>query len=710
LQHNPTTLVWPDERTDRVSGLAEAIERDVLLMSRETARTENNLAVLLAARPWDLVVLDEAHAARRRKQEEGEFNSGTLLLTLLRFLQLRRRARGILLLSATPMQTHPWEPWDLLAVLGEGGRWLSDFSEARDFYTMVAAVRNGQCDLETARKEGVLIVADPQFPRADGDQSGGADLDTIARRLAFSPPSQRQQVAQWLRRGAPLARRMHCNTRDTLRHYYERGLLSDSPPRRRVQDIIFDYTDPAERRLYNAVGQYIARRYDELEREKAGKGFVMTIYRRRASSSPLAIERSLERRRDGLLRVVQRKAYDLDLSCQDVPDAVDQDDLAEGEGTGYVSAALPSDPKVARAELAEVEHVLDLLRALHGRDSKRACFFDVLRHITEDGRLVLVFTEYADTLQYLRDTLMDHYGRTLGCYSGDGGQLWDGGDWKSVTKDVITAALQGEKLRVLLCTDAASEGLNLQAAGAVINYDLPWNPSKVEQRIGRVDRIGQRCPTVLVVNLFLKDSVDDRVYRVLRVRCGLFERFVGAMQPVFARARRMLLGQDPADLETLTIAAEQVKRDPVAGETYLESPEDAGLNDQVPLSRQQIEAALSYLNGNFGFQVESDILTGTHVISGPGFSMATLSCKIETLEHDHQVLPLPPFEPRLRELGDRLLRPGERLPLVIGSHQQRAFRRSLTYWVSDDAIVPVETMADLLRRVETWTGTYPDPA
>jgi ATP-dependent helicase YprA (DUF1998 family) len=288
----------------------------------------------------------------------------------------------------------------------------------------------------------------------------------------------------------------------------------------------------------------------------------MTIYRRRASSSPFAIERSLERRRDGLLRVVQRKAHDFDLSSQDVPDAVDHDDLAEGEGTGHVSAALPSDPKVARAELAEVEHVLDLLRALHGHDSKRDCFFDVLRHITEDGRPILVFTEYADTLQYLRDTLMDHYGKSLGCYSGDGGQLWDGGDWKSVTKDVITAALREEKLRVLLCTDAASEGLNLQAAGAVINYDLPWNPSKVEQRIGRVDRIGQRCPTVLVVNLFLKNSVDDRVYRVLRVRCGLFERFVGAMQPVLARARRMLLGQDPADLETLTIAAEQVKRDP----------------------------------------------------------------------------------------------------------------------------------------------------
>lgn len=203
------TLVWPDERSERVSGLAEALERDVLLMSRETARTENNLPLLLAAKPWELVVLDEAHAARRRKQEEGEFNSGTLLLTLLRHLQLRRRARGILLLSATPMQTHPWEPWDLLAVLGEGGRWLADFAGVRDFYTTISAVHNGRCDLDSARKAAALIVADPQFPIVNRDRSRLADLDGIARKLAFAPPQPAPgggaMVAARCAAGAPYA-------------------------------------------------------------------------------------------------------------------------------------------------------------------------------------------------------------------------------------------------------------------------------------------------------------------------------------------------------------------------------------------------------------------------------------------------------------------------------------------------------------------------
>jgi hypothetical protein len=127
-------LVWPDGREETVSGLAQALQQPLLLLSRETARTEGNLPVLLAATPWDLVMLDEGHAARRSHQVEGEFNSPTLLLGLLRKLQVAGQARSIMILSATPMQTHPWEPWDLLQVLGEGGLWLSGFHIVRRLY------------------------------------------------------------------------------------------------------------------------------------------------------------------------------------------------------------------------------------------------------------------------------------------------------------------------------------------------------------------------------------------------------------------------------------------------------------------------------------------------------------------------------------------------------------------------------------------------
>ncbi len=704
------SLIWPNGRVERVQNLEEALERDLLLMSRETARTENNLPFLLAAKPWDLVILDESHAARRKKQEEGEFNSGTLLLNLLRELQLRRKARGFLLMSATPMQTHPWEPWDLLSVLGEGGAWLSEFSKIREYYNAVSAVQGGRCSMELARRAAELIIKDELFPAFPGEPKRLENESEAIQKLLFIPSGKRDEVVRWLRHGAPLGRRMHRNTRGTLRQYYERGLLSDPPPTRKVLDLAFDFEDNAERQIYNRVGQYIEKRYRELETEKPGKGFVMTIYRRRASSSPLALERSLERRRDGLKLVAEKRAYEHELAVSDIPEALDPDDLPEEEGGQKISAALPQDPQVARNELIEIEQVLEELRELRGRDTKRDKFFEVLRQITEDGRPVLTFTEYADTLEYLRDSLVGHYGKSLGCYSGSGGQRWDGESWNPVTKDAITKALMNRELRAVICTDAASEGLNLQAAGAVINYDLPWNPSKVEQRIGRIDRIGQRLPEVYVVNLFLKDSVDDKVYRALHSRCGLFEHFVGPMQPVLARARKMLLGQEPLDLHTLNHIADQVGWDPLAKETYIES-EPLGDEHKIPLlTREDLVKAISRLTKEIGFRVDPNDKTDTIKVTGIGKSKTIFSYKIEALEKDHRVLPLSPLDSSLKQLAESLDRPGERLPFVIGSFQRRAFRRSLAYWVDNkEDPVQIESYDDLEKRVDSWDGTYPDP-
>jgi len=704
-----TSLFWPDDTVEKVSGLQEALERDVLLMSRETARTENNLAIMLSAAPWDLVVLDESHAARRRKQEEGEFNSGTLLLNLLRQLQLRRRARGFLLMSATPMQTHPWEPWDLLSVLGEGGMWLADFSGVRDFYEALAAVHDGKCDRGKASKAVSLITADQQFPPLSGESPRSLSESSLIQKLVFVPPSKRQEIVRWLRYGSPLARRMQRNTRDTLRRYYEKGLLLAPPPKRAVQDIAFDFADTAERRVYNQISQYIERRYDELEREKAGKGFVMTVYRRRASSSPWALECSLERRREGLRRVMERKAYDPDLLASDVPEALSIDDLPEEEASLKISASLPNDPLVARSELVELERVLEELQALRGRDTKRDRFFEVLRQIMEDGRSVLVFSEYVDTLEYLRDNLVAHFGKSLGCYSGSGGQRWDGESWKQVTKDEITKALQGGEIRALICTDAASEGLNLQAAGAIINYDLPWNPSKVEQRIGRIDRIGQKLPEVRVVNLFLRDSVDDKVYRALRARCGLFEHFVGPMQPVLAKARKMLLGEEKVDIHSLETTATQIEKDPLAEGIYVESTASGKDDAPQPLKRSQIEEALSLLNGEFGSRSQMDKGKGKYKISIPGQGSFSLTSRIEILERDRKVLPMSPLEPQLQNLAEVLTHAGERLPLVIGSHQSGAFRSSVAYWVGKGELVPLSSMEELKHHVEGWSGDYPDP-
>lgn len=708
-----STLVWPDGRTERVAGLAQALEQDLLLMSRETARTENNLPYLLSAPPWDLVILDEAHAARRREQDESAFNSGTLLLTLIRELQLRRRARGFLFLSATPMQTHPWEPWDLLSVLGEGGLWLSDFSNVRAYFDAVTALEAGRCDIHKARTAGRLVSADSRYPRCvDMPHVDPRNAEHVANALAFATPQQREVLARWLRKGSPLARRMHRNTRATLKQYYQIGLLPSPPPQRNVKDVAFEYQDPAEQRVYNAITTYIDRRYEELEQEKRGKGFVMTIYRRRAASSPLALERSLERRLEALRRVMESKATDLYLdTAQEELDFRDLDDfVVDTDGPGHISAGLPSSPEAARREYSEVTNLLEQLRSLRGKDSRRDQFFAELREVTNDGRPVLVFTEYRDTLQYIRDNLLSTYGRGLACYSGDGGQRWDGTQWAAATKDAITLGLHRGEIQALICTDAASEGLNLQAAGALINYDLPWNPSKVEQRIGRIDRIGQQYPTVLVVNLFLKGSIDEEVYRVLRTRCGLFEHFVGAMQPVLAKARGMLLGHDRApDPQMLAELADRIEQDHLQAESYIESDAEPPSGRGAILTREDLEIALRELPTDCGITVRENTSDCSFTISSRVLRKRKVSTRVESLQRDLEAMPLTPESSFVRQLVAYLNGDAQRLPLVIGSYAEGGFRASVAVWVDGNGVETIADVRELRQRLDKWSGGLPDP-
>ena len=94
--------------------------------------------------------------------------------------------------------------------------------------------------------------------------------------------------------------------------------------------------------------------------------------------------------------------------------------------------------------------------------------------------------------------------------------------------------------RFLLCTDAAAEGLNFQFCGALINVDMPWNPMRVEQRIGRIDRLGQSFPVVRIINLHYADTVEADVYATLRDRIDLFGKFVGKLQPILAALPKLI--------------------------------------------------------------------------------------------------------------------------------------------------------------------------
>ena len=169
------------------------------------------------------------------------------------------------------------------------------------------------------------------------------------------------------------------------------------------------------------------------------------------------------------------------------------------------------------------------------RDELQAAFLG--KHDT-----AVVFTQYTDTLAYLRDQLLPTFGTRLICYSGNGGERWDpvAKHWAGMSKrDVKELFRAGEDVKILLGTDAMSEGLNLQTSGKIVNYDMPWNFMRVEQRIGRLDRIGGK-PRVDVSNYFYEGTVEEQIYRGIGEDVDWFEDVVGPAQPVLNEIERAI--------------------------------------------------------------------------------------------------------------------------------------------------------------------------
>ena len=196
---------------------------------------------------------------------------------------------------------------------------------------------------------------------------------------------------------------------------------------------------------------------------------------------------------------------------------------------------------LASEERIDIEHLLDRIRACPP-DSKLTTLKETLAGLREEGyEQAMVFTQYVDTMDFLRDALLRDGDLRLMCFSGRGGEIPTAdGNWRGIGRDEVKRRFRLGEADVLLCTDAAAEGLNFQFCGALVNYDMPWNPMRVEQRIGRIDRLGQQHSAIRVVNLHYEGTVETDVYRALRSRIGLFETVVGRLQPILARLPRAI--------------------------------------------------------------------------------------------------------------------------------------------------------------------------
>jgi hypothetical protein len=332
-----------------------------------------------------------------------------------------------------------------------------------------------------------------------------------------------------MRANTPVRKLVSRHTRELLRRYYKEGKLTTPIADRSVGDE-FIQMSPEERALYEEVENYISRCYNAASaKERTAVGFVMTIYRRRLASSFFALRETLTAH---LAAIKSGHDQRVDAALEDdVFDSEVDDELLDSAE----AAELERDALLFE-ERSTVEVLLTKIQALPP-DSKLQKLKIVLDNLQTAGyKKAMVFTQYTDTMDYLRDYLGGATNLKLMCYSGRGGEVRNiDGSWTRITREDAKRRFRDGQADVLLCTDAAAEGLNFQFCGAMVNYDMPWNPMRVEQRIGRIDRLGQLNEVIRIVNLHLDDTVETDVYRALRNRIGLFEKVVGQLQPILSQ-------------------------------------------------------------------------------------------------------------------------------------------------------------------------------
>ncbi len=466
--------------------VANPLERECIsVMSLHyAARLEDELRAI----PWDLVVIDEAHKLRNAHRDSHRTGQA-----------FRRALAGVrkLLVTATPLQNSLLELYGLSTLLDE-----HLFGDRASFQR--------------------------QF------MHGGDDLPALRRRLrGFAHRTLRRQVLEYVQ-------------------YTERHALT------------IPFTpSPDEQRLYDLVSGYLSRE-DSYGFPTRQRHLLRLVLRKLLASSTRAIINTLETMHQRLVRLrdqqstdddwFRRLIDDEDLENEVLEDADDDPDDAADENDSHDR---PVDIDRLNGEIAELEQYISLARGIpedaksHGLLQALTAGFEQMTRMAAPQKAV-IFTESRRTQEYLAQFLETHgYAGKVVTFSGSNRSPAATGIYErwlaryrgsdrvtgSPAVDRRTALIDyfRDEGEILIATEAGAEGINLQFCAQVINYDLPWNPQRVEQRIGRCHRYGQRFDVVVINFLNRKNDADQRVLQLLQDKFNLFDGVFGASDGILGR-------------------------------------------------------------------------------------------------------------------------------------------------------------------------------
>jgi len=277
--------------------------------------------------------------------------------------------------------------------------------------------------------------------------------------------------------------------------------------------------DAPEINLYNAVAEYIGEYYNYAQQENNNiLIFLLMLYQRIVSSSSKAILKSLERRLKTIKSLVDQ--------IKNMAEFSSLDEFYEIQGEKQLKMMerimpILNNPELVKKEIKIISICIDLAKkAMIGRsDAKLRKLIEIIDKVkkrTNDNNIkILIFTEFIETQKYIIESL-EKIGYKTAFINGD----------LSISDKIWQKQRFRNEAQVMISTDAGSEGINLQFCHVVINYDLPWNPMKIEQRIGRVDRIGQE-KDVIAINFILEDTIEEYVRKKIEYKLQLIKEQFG---------------------------------------------------------------------------------------------------------------------------------------------------------------------------------------
>jgi superfamily II DNA or RNA helicase len=469
----------------------------------------------LLERRYGTVVLDEAHRARRRGELGHETGEPNNLLGFM--LAIGPRTRHLLLGTATPIQTEVHELWDLLLALNAGAEPVlgrAPFSRWTDWQRALPVVKGEQVPID--QHDAWEWIRNPLPPAGEEPLFAGLRLQLGLPDSAFFTDRgfgslgflEQQAISQaqapgFLQQHNPILRHTVLRRRQTLEDMglLDRVRVDVHPDPERAST---DYpglgisglglpTNLPFNLAYEAAEGYMAA----LQRRTRAAGFMKSLLLQRICSSFASGRSTAEK----LLR-------------RDSPD--------DEEQTGKVSEALAD---MSPEEAVFLRTIVQELSRPEARDPKlnAVCYFLTEHRI--DGKTWLqhgciVFSQYYETAHYIGAELAKLLpAEPVALYAGAGKSgMFRGAEFATIEREEIKSAVKRRDVRLVVATDAACEGLNLQTLGTLINVDLPWNPSRLEQRLGRIKRFGQTRHSVDMLNLVYHDTQDERVYQVLSRR------------------------------------------------------------------------------------------------------------------------------------------------------------------------------------------------